>query len=55
MPAKDPSRDLDLSGAANYKQMLLLGSTRRPPGSCPWWDHAPQLNSSNERQGQAFV
>ena len=42
-------------GSANYKQMLLLGATWRPPSSRLWWDHAPQLNSSYECQGQAFL
>lgn len=54
--AKDVPRDPDLSGAANYKQMLLPGPTQRPPSSRHWGgDRAPQRSSSNECQVQAFV
>lgn len=59
LPARGPwdnlSRDLDLSGAANYKQMLLLGPAQRPRSSCLWWDYTPRLRSSRECQGQALV
>lgn len=50
--AKDLPRDLDLPRAANYKQMLLLGPSRRPPNS-RHWERGPcslQLNSSSECQ-----